>query len=270
MQLFDDERSAFAAVAETFNRYTLLIDTYDTRRGIQNAVEVARRAHRESWARPGRCAPGQRRFPGRQRVRARPCWTRRGCARCRILGSGDLDEYSISELVAANAPIDGFGVGTSLGVGGGSLEHDVEGGRWAASTRTSRTWTSVIGEPKIKVAGPKSTWPGRKEVYRLGNFERDLITLDNEPAPEQGIRLLKPVIRSGTMIPGSLPPVSEIWEFAQANLRELPERYQALIDAPTYPVEYSPALMALRDNVVRRHTNGAAHGNGQVLRDEHA
>ena len=61
------------------------------------------------------------------------------------------------------------------------------------------------------------------------------------------------------MIPGSLPPVSEVWELAQSNLRELPERYRALVDAPTYPVEHSPALVALRNSVLHHRTaNGEA------------
>ncbi|MGN6675046.1 MAG: hypothetical protein ACTHMA_17260, partial [Thermomicrobiales bacterium] len=80
----------------------------------------------------------------------------------------------------------------------------------------------------------------------------------NEPPPAGAARVLKPVVRHGTIIPGSLPPVSEIWELAQANLRELPDRYKALTSAPVYPVEYSPALTALRESVLRRLPNGAA------------
>src|SRR5204862_2511034 len=44
VQLFDDERAAFEAVAETYNRYTILLDTYDVRRAIHTVVEVARDA----------------------------------------------------------------------------------------------------------------------------------------------------------------------------------------------------------------------------------
>ena len=83
-------------------------------------------------------------------------------------------------------------------------------------------------------------------------------------------------MRAGAMIPGSLPPVSEIWELAQANLRELPDRYKELINAPAYPVEYSPSLKALRESVMRRHSNGGAGqpeagtANGKPLQDEHA
>jgi nicotinate phosphoribosyltransferase len=78
-------------------------------------------------------------------------------------------------------------------------------------------------------------------------------------------------MRAGVMIPGSLPPVSEIWELAQANLRELPDTYKTLVNPPAYPVEHSPSLMALRDAVMRRHANGAnGASDGQVMRDEHA
>src|SRR3712207_1761760 len=39
IQLFDDERAAFSAIAETFNRYTLLLDTYDVQAATHTAVE---------------------------------------------------------------------------------------------------------------------------------------------------------------------------------------------------------------------------------------
>src|SRR5215469_1256522 len=44
IQLFDTEREAFEAIANTYNRYTLLLDTYDVRVAIHTAVEVARSA----------------------------------------------------------------------------------------------------------------------------------------------------------------------------------------------------------------------------------
>ena len=100
VQLFEDERSAFAAVAETFNRYTLLLDTYDVHRAIHTAVEVARRVPREPRPRPGGRAAGQRRPAGATAATSARCWTRPACAECRILGSGDLDEYSIADLLA--------------------------------------------------------------------------------------------------------------------------------------------------------------------------
>lgn len=251
VQLFDTEEEAFMAVAESYNRYTLLLDTYDTRRAIDTAVSVAQRAQRDL----GHSLAAVRLDSGDMLADSkyiREVLDEAELTEVRILVSGDMDEFKITELLEAGAPIDAFGVGTSLGVGAGAVEHGVEGGALGGVYKEVWYEEAGIGEPKIKVAGEKSTWPGRKELYRIGRFERDVICLEHEPAPEHGQRLLKPVIRAGEMIPGSLPPVSEVWELAQANLRELPEQYRALVNAPTYPVKYSAALVALRESVVRQ------------------
>ena len=57
IQLFATEEDAFTAVAESFNRYTLLLDTYDPRRAIHTAIAVAQRAQTRAsatrWRRSG-------------------------------------------------------------------------------------------------------------------------------------------------------------------------------------------------------------------------
>lgn len=254
VQLFDTEEEAFAAVAESYNRYTLLLDTYDARRAIHTAIAVAQRAQRDLGHSLAAVRLDSGDFLADSRY-IRAVLDDAGLREVRILVSGDMDEFAIAELLEAGAPIDSFGVGTSLGVGSGSLEHGIEGGALGGVYKEVWYEEAGIGEPKIKVAGPKSTWPGRKELYRVGRFERDWIGLENETPPARATRLLKPVLRAGSMIPGSLPPVSEIWELAQANLRELPDHYKALEGAPDYPVEYSPSLIALRDTVMHRHKN---------------
>jgi nicotinate phosphoribosyltransferase len=251
VQLFDDERSAFAAVAETFNRYTLLLDTYDVHRAIQTAVEVAR-AYRESH---GHVLAAVRLDSGdllADSRHVRSVLDEAGLQECRILGSGDLDEYSIAELVSNGAPFDAFGVGTSIGVGAGSIEHDVEGGSLGGVYKNvAYVDESGAMVPKVKVAGDKTTLPGPKEVYRLGTYVEDVIQLAEEPAPSTSSeRLLKPVMREGRIVAGSLPPLSEIWELASRNLERLPERYRRLTDADRYPVRYSEGLLALRDRVL--------------------
>src|SRR5699024_6405962 len=42
IQAFPDELSAFRSVAEALPSYSLLLDTYDVRRGIEHAIQVAR------------------------------------------------------------------------------------------------------------------------------------------------------------------------------------------------------------------------------------
>jgi nicotinate phosphoribosyltransferase len=251
VQLFEDERHAFEAVAETFNRYTLLLDTYDVPRAIQTAIEVAHQ-YRESH---GHVLAAVRLDSGdllEQSLYVRKALDEAGLQECRILGSGDLDEYSIAELIAQGAPFDAFGVGTSIGVGAGSLEHDVEGGSLGGVYKNvayvDETGTTV---PKVKVAGDKTTLPGAKEVYRRGSFAEDIIQLAAEPAPTDGSeRLLKPVMRAGRIVSGSLPPLSEIWELASRSLERLPEEYRRLTDPERYPVRYSDALLTLRDRAL--------------------
>ena len=63
-------------------------------------------------------------------------------------------------------------------------------------------------------------------------------------------RLLKPVVQDGAVVPGSLPPLSEIWEFAQSNLRRLPDRYRQLVAPTPYPVRLSEAICRMREQAI--------------------
>ncbi|HEX6544338.1 MAG TPA: nicotinate phosphoribosyltransferase [Ktedonobacterales bacterium] len=246
IQLFETEEDAFTAVAESFNRYTLLLDTYDTHRAIHTAIAVAQRAKSSL----GHTLAAVRLDSGdlvadSQYVREQLIAA--GMGNVRILASGDLDEFKIVQLLEEGAQVDAFGVGTALGAGAGDPERGVPGG--ALGGVYKEAWyvdEESIAHPKMKVAGSKSTWPGRKEVYRHPAWEEDVIQLEGEPAPEGYARLLRPVMRGGRVVPGSLPPLSEVWELAQVSLAALPERYRALITKEQYPVRFSPGLQRLR------------------------
>jgi nicotinate phosphoribosyltransferase len=246
VQLFDDEREAFEAVAETYNRYTVLLDTYDVRRAISTVIEVAGDARQ----RLGHSLAAVRLDSGDLAADSRyvrAALDGAGMSETRILASGDMDEFSIADLVADGAPIDGYGVGTSLGVGAGSLAHGVEGGALGGVYKeVAYVDDEGVEHPRIKLAGDKSTWPGRKELYRIGAFERDVMQLAGEAPPAGGTRLLRPVMRDGEVLAGSTPPLSEIWELAQQNLRALPAPWAALRPEGAYPLVFSDVLQALR------------------------
>jgi nicotinate phosphoribosyltransferase len=176
----------------------------------------------------------------------------------RIVGSGHLDEYAIADLLARGAQVDAFYVGAALGSGAGNVAHGATGGALGVVYKEVAYVDAVGAEhPVIKVAGEKTTWPGRKEVYRHPGWKEDLVQLAAEPAPADYMRLLRPVVRSGAVVPGSLPPLTEIWELAQANLQGIPEPYRALSAAETYPVRFSPALQALRSAGIQATTPAA-------------
>jgi nicotinate phosphoribosyltransferase len=61
---------------------------------------------------------------------------------------------------------------------------------------------------------------------------------------------LKPVVLKGEVVPGSLPPLSEIWEFAQSNLRRLPDEYRQPVSPRTYPVRLSEGICHMRDEAI--------------------
>jgi nicotinate phosphoribosyltransferase len=262
VQLFDTERQAFEAIADTYNRYTLLLDTYDPRAAVHTAVEVAHSAR----DRLGHVLAAVRLDSGDLAGDARyvrEALDRAGLEEVKIAASGDLDEFSIGELLDAGAPIDSFGVGTSLGVGAGSVERDIEGAALGGVYKAVYCVDERGGHPKVKVAGDKSTWPGIKEVYRFGNFASDVIQLADEPRPQGSERLLKPVVLKGEVVPGSLPPLSEIWEFAQSNMRRLPDEYRQLVSPRPYPVRLSEGICRLRDEAIAEQ-HGHSHLNHQV------
>ncbi len=62
-------------------------------------------------------------------------------------------------------------------------------------------------------------------------------------------------MRNGKIIPGSLPPLTEIRELAQQNLQAIPTQYRALsVDTP-YPVRFSEGLQTLLKQAVEARRN---------------
>ena len=109
--LHDDEAAAFRAQVDTLGTgTTLLVDTYDTMQGIRTAIEVA---GTELGA--VRLDSGDL---GLLAVQARELLDSLGAHRTRVTVTSDLDEYAIAALAAA--PVDGYGVGTSLVTGSGA------------------------------------------------------------------------------------------------------------------------------------------------------
>src|SRR2546421_4759031 len=120
-ELFSTEEEAFEAIAAAYNRYTLLLDTYDPRYAIHTAIQVALRSQETL----GHTLAAVRLDSGdlvADSIYVREQLDEAGLQSVRILASGDLDEWRITALLKAGAAIESVWVGTTLGSGGGFNE----------------------------------------------------------------------------------------------------------------------------------------------------
>ena len=241
IEAHDDETAAFQRFAEACpQNVVLLIDTYDTELAARKVVELAPRL-----ARRGIRVKGVRLDSGDLAALSRS--VRRildegGLSEATIFASGNLDEYRMRDLVTARAPIDGFGVGTSLVTSSDAPFLDAV-----------YKLQEYAGKARRKRSTGKATWPGRKQVYRhydrAGRFEHDAVTVEGDE--RQGEPLLVPVMRKGRRLnaPESLPAIRER---AAGQLAKLPERLRTLEPAASpYRVEIAAALRKLAAQVDR-------------------
>ena len=113
VQSYDDEAAAFEAFAVSRPEgLTLLIDTYDTEAGARKVVALAPRLKsRGITVQAVRLDSGDLLALSRA---VRGILDDGGLKAIRIFASGGLDEERVAALLRAGAPIDGFGIGTSL------------------------------------------------------------------------------------------------------------------------------------------------------------
>ena len=193
--LHDTEEAAFSAqVAAMGPGTTLLVDTYDVTAAVDLAVKVAGTGlgavRIDSGDLPSQVAA----------VRAQ--LDALGATKTRITVTNDLDEYTIAALGAA--PVDSFGVGTSVVTGSG---HPAAGlvYKLVAKRDDTGSWTSVA---KKSVA--KETVGGRKTPVRTlagGVATEETIYIGQTPDLSHGARpLLVPLVSSGEIDESHLGP----------------------------------------------------------------
>jgi nicotinate phosphoribosyltransferase len=240
---YSKEIDAFRAFAKTFpNKSTLLIDTYDDIAGAEKAVIVAKELEAKGIRLGGIRIDSGDLVESSKKVRKILDDNALGFAK--IFVSGDLDEYKITELLKADAPIDSFGVGTKMGT---SADRPYLDGIYKlCETQTADGKFAPI----MKLSKDKITLPGRKQVYRFtngdGTFKRDTITLADEPAV--GEPLLVKVMEKGKLTI-ELPTLEQIRARTTENIAKLPTKYKALTNAPAYPVELSQKLQELTETL---------------------
>jgi nicotinate phosphoribosyltransferase len=227
---------AYAKEEEAFQRFqqlfpehgVLLIDTYDTLAAIDKIIQ--KKLH-----------PTAVRLDSGDLLdlatRVRQKLDQAGLNQTRIFASGDLNEFTIADLLARGAPIDAFGVGTALAT---SKDAPTLGGVYKLVDLESETGILY----RAKFSEEKTTYPGPKQIFRFpeptGVYRRDVIGRQSEKYSD-AVGLLELVMRDGKRIEPS-PSIENIQRRASEELRKIPATCRRLRDATPYPVTFSKEL----------------------------
>ncbi len=247
IEAFDSEAAAFEAFARSRpQNLTVLIDTYDTEAAARKVVSLAKRLEPEG-IRVGAVRLDSGDLAALSRA-VRRILDEGGCQDTTIFASGGLDDEDLIAFRQSAAPIDGFGIGTSLTVSEDKPALDC-----------AYKLQEYDGLPRRKHSPGKATWPGRKQVWRQygadGRMAGDVLSVEADTHP--GEALLVPVMRGGRRA-GSPPALSTIRAHAAKNLERLPERLRHLDHGAAYPVTVAMPLIELAAETDRRLAQGAA------------
>jgi nicotinate phosphoribosyltransferase len=247
IEAHDTEELAFERFAAVQpDNVTLLIDTYDTEAGAHKVARLAPRLReRGVTVRAVRLDSGDLAEHAR---RVRRILDAAGLKEIGIFTSGSLDEFALRDLLTADAPIDGFGVGTNMDTSADAPYIDC-----------AYKLQEYAGRARRKHSEGKATWPGRKQVFRRydagGIMTGDVVTCVDDQ--QDGEALIRPVMKDGRRLRAA-EPLDAIRARVAAQLQRLPPHLRALADAPRYPVEIAPALgelaAAVDRDIARRHS----------------
>ncbi len=244
VEAFPSEKEAFKAWLKTWGTDTvLLVDTYDTLRGVRNAIEAVEELTGRKELKGVRMDSGDMLSLSKE---ARRILDEAGFNATKIFVSSGLDEYVIEDYLNRGAQIDVFGVGSSL------VTSD-------DAPKTDMVYKLVESEedgrlvPRMKIAeGEKATLPGAKQVYRVekeGKYVKDMVGLCDEDL--EGERRLIQVFKDGRLV-YRLPRLDEIREKARMELEKLPEQHKRIRNPEPYPVGVSDKIMELGRQLVRK------------------
>lgn len=228
IQAHDTEYQAFSHFIEQFPETVLLIDTIDTLQGAENVIQLAKKLQNKFHVKGVRLDSGDL---GQLAKDVRQRLDDNGLEQLKIYASGGLDEHEIAELLADGAPIDGFGVGTGMGVSSDVPALDM-----------AYKLVHYDDHGRLKLSSGKAVLPGEKQVFREANkrLVKDTIGRINEKLPGQP--LLKIVMQDGKRLPSHQHDITKIRAYAKSQLTHLPNDGKSFDDSFNYPVHVSKEL----------------------------
>jgi nicotinate phosphoribosyltransferase len=229
IQSFENEVEAFRSFLHTYPDAILLVDTYDTLRGVQRVIDLSRELRQECQVSGIRLDSGDLLHLAQQ---SRRLLNESGFENIKIYASSDLDEYAIDRLLQSGAPLDGFGVGTRMATSSDAPYLDM-----------AYKLVEYAGRHTMKLSEHKRTLPGRKQVFRErrgAKFAGDVIAVASEKV--EGEPLLIKFMENGRRL-RSPETLEECRSRCKSELNHLPEVQRGLSESQSaYPVVVSPEL----------------------------
>jgi nicotinate phosphoribosyltransferase len=241
IQAHDDEAVAFERFAHARPQdLVILLDTYNTEAAARKVMALAPRLKASGIVVRGvRLDSGD---PIALSKSVRRILDDGGLTDVTIFASGGLEEDQLMAMAEADAPIDGFGIGTSL-----TTSSD------APALDCAYKLQEYAGQPRRKHSAGKETWPGRKQVWRRydthGRMAGDTISVENDDQPSEP--LIHEVMQAGKRI-GPARRLTAIRAYAESELERLPEPLRKLEPGEIYPVQVGEALIGLTAEFDRR------------------
>ncbi len=229
VQVHGDELEAFKRFSALYPETILLIDTYSIEQGVRQVIKLSHILG-ENFRVQGIRIDSSDLIEVSKKVRK--LLDEAGLYQVKIFVSGGLDEYSISEIVRQNVPVDGFGIGTKSIVSSDCPYLDIV-----------YKLVQYDGEGKLKTSAKKTTIPFQKQIFRYvedGYYKGDIIAIHSEILP--GNPLIKEMMREGKRL---FPPeeLSVVQARCREELKRLPPHLLSLSKTSSpYPVTLSDML----------------------------
>ena len=269
---FETERDAFEAYAEAMpNNCVFLVDTYDTVRGVQTAVEVGSMLRQRGYEMVGvRLDSGDL---AQLSIDARGILDAGGFPEAAIVASNDLSESTITALKERGATIGVWGVGTKLAT---AYEQPALGGVYKLAA--IRPGADAAWQPKVKLSNQpiKVSNPGilgvRRYMDQDGRFRGDLIhdtaivpPLESDSAtafstsdPDLRImldgefeELLVPIFQAGKRV-YELPPIGAIKARTTDQLQRFAPQVLRHSAPELYPVGLEAGVQQLKRELIAK------------------
>jgi nicotinate phosphoribosyltransferase len=238
---YEKELDALIEFNKIFPSGFLLADTYDSIKAIMELIRLGIKPYGIRLDSGDLCTVS---------IETRKLLDNAGYKSTKIMASGDLNEYSISKLLANGAPIDCFGVGTELST---SRDDPAMNGIYKLVAVKVRDPDKDHDEYELiyksKTSTGKKTYPGPKQICRFIEdkiLKKDYLIIESEEdPPDKSIPLLKKYVEDGNKL-FKMPSIFDIQKYHLEQLELLPSFLKSLdVEPILFPIAFSQKIKSM-------------------------